>query len=36
MAYREDEDLSFLSKCTDSALNGLVECLIFDKDGETR
>lgn len=36
MAYREDEDLSFLSKCTDSDLNGLVECLIFDKDGETR
>lgn len=36
MAYREDEDLSFLSKCTDSDLNGLVECLIYDKDGETR
>jgi len=36
MSYREDEDLSLLSKCTDSDLNGLVECLIFDKDGETR
>jgi len=36
MAYREDEDLVFLSKCTDSDLNGLVECLIYDKDGETR
>ncbi|ELY2908582.1 DUF3944 domain-containing protein [Cronobacter dublinensis] len=36
MAYRYDEDLEFLSKCTDEDLNGLVECLIYDKDGETR
>lgn len=36
MAYRYDEDLEFLSKCTDEDLNGLVDCLIYDKDGETR
>lgn len=36
MAYRYDEDLEFLSKCTDEDLNGLVDCLLYDKDGETR
>ncbi|AKE08965.1 DUF3944 domain-containing protein [Serratia liquefaciens] len=36
MAYRYDEDLEFLSKCSDEDLNGLVDCLIYDKDGETR
>lgn len=36
MAYRYDEDLEFLSECSDQDLNGLVECLIYDKDGETR
>lgn len=36
MAYRDDSDLEFLSKCSDKDLSGLVECLIYDKDGETR
>ncbi|HAT2866213.1 TPA: DUF3944 domain-containing protein [Serratia marcescens] len=36
MAYRDDEDLAFLAKCSDEDLNGLVDCLIYDKDGKTR
>ncbi|MEE8731632.1 MAG: DUF3944 domain-containing protein [Rahnella inusitata] len=36
MAYRDDADLEFLSQCSDEDLNGLVEVLIYDKDGETR
>lgn len=36
MAYRYDEDLEFLSKCSDRELNGLVDCLIYDSDGNTR
>lgn len=36
MAYRHDEDLQFLSQCTDEELNDLVYCLTHDKDGETR
>ncbi|TEV83391.1 DUF3944 domain-containing protein [Escherichia coli] len=36
MAYRYDEDLEFLSKCSDAELNDLVDCLIYDKDGKKR
>lgn len=36
MAYRDDVDLEFLSQCSDEDLNDLVQCLIYDKDGETR
>lgn len=36
MAYRDDPDLVFLSKCTDDELDDLVSLLIYDKDGNTR
>lgn len=36
MAYRFDEDLEFLSKCSDEELNGVVDCLIYDKDDNAR
>ena len=36
MAYRKDEDLEFLAKCSNEDLEPLVEILIKDKDGKTR
>lgn len=36
MAYRDDPDLAFLSKCTDEELDDLVYLLIYDKDGNAR
>lgn len=36
MAYLKDEDLEILKECLDDELRGLVECLIYDKDGEKR
>lgn len=36
MAYLKDQDLEILKKCEDEELRGLVECLIYDKDGEKR
>lgn len=36
MAYLKDQDLEILKKCEDDELRGLVECLIYDKDGERR
>lgn len=36
MSYRCDADLEFLSKCSDSDLQDLFECLIKDKDGDYR
>lgn len=36
MAYREDEDLAFLSKCTDKELDALVQTLTTGKDGSIR
>ncbi len=36
MAYRDDEDLTFLAHCSDEELSALVETLITDKDGEVR
>ena len=36
MAYRKDEDLEFLAKCSNEDLEPLVEILIKDKDGQTR
>lgn len=36
MAYRPDPDLEFLGKCSDQELNDLVNCLIYDKDGNAR
>ena len=36
MAYMEDPHLEFLSKCTNQELDGLVNCLVFDKDGKKR
>lgn len=36
MAYRDDPDLVFLSKCTDEELDDLVYLLIYDKDGNAR
>lgn len=36
MAYREDDDLSFLEKIESHDLNDLVNCVINDKDGSSR
>ena len=36
MAYRHDEDLGFLSRCSDKDLDGLVNCLIYDNHGNPR
>lgn len=36
MAYKYDGDLEFLREMKDEDLNGLVDILIYDKDGETR
>ncbi|MBG5948611.1 MULTISPECIES: DUF3944 domain-containing protein [Proteus] len=36
MAYRYDEDLVFLSECSNEELNDLVYLLTHDKDGEKR
>lgn len=36
MAYRKDSDLDFLGKVKSSDLNDLVNCLINDKDGNSR
>ena len=36
MAYLKDQDLEILKECEDEELRGLVECLIYDKDGERR
>ena len=36
MAYREDKDLEFLSKCSNEDLEPLVEILTKDEDGKTR
>ncbi|WP_438320260.1 DUF3944 domain-containing protein (plasmid) [Edwardsiella tarda] len=36
MAYRYDQDLTFLEDCTDAQLDDLVYLLTHDKDGETR
>lgn len=36
MAYLKDEGLEILKECLDDELRGLVECLIYDKDGEKR
>lgn len=36
MAYLKDQDLEILKKCEDDELRGLVDCLIYDKDGERR
>jgi len=36
MAYMQDEDLEFLGKCSDEELEGLVNCLMYDKDGDIR
>lgn len=33
MSYKYDEDLEFLSKCSDRDLDDLVSCLTLDKDG---
>lgn len=36
MAYRYDENLEFLSNCTNDELEGLFNILVYDKDGEKR
>lgn len=36
MAYRYDDDLEFLSQCTDEQLDDLVYLLTYDKDGKAR
>ncbi|MCC4307106.1 DUF3944 domain-containing protein [Alcanivorax marinus] len=36
MAYREDQDLEFLGEMPSRDLDGLVECLTRDKDGDRR
>lgn len=36
MAYRNDQDLEFLAKCSDGDLSDLVYCLTHDKDGSPR
>lgn len=36
MAYRDDNDLKFLSQIDSESLSDLVYCLTHDKDGETR
>jgi uncharacterized protein YaaW (UPF0174 family) len=36
MAYREDKDLEFLGQMSSTDLNDLVDCLIKDKDGDSR
>ena len=36
MAYRKDEDLEFLRKLQDRALDNFVSILVYDKDGEKR
>ena len=36
MAYKNDENLEFLSKCTNEELEVIFNILVYDKDGETR